>query len=200
MSTLGAGVLGNEVAEKQLPLSHLIDGVEQILGNGSFYDIPARAGIESLAHHLGGIVLAKNQDVDCRKGPPDFAGSFQAVEARHADVHDDEVGTQTPGLFDGILAIARFATDFDVRPRLQERSNASAHQFVIVGDENSHLAEPPKPYAVSLSESSRAHAARHGDPKRGNVTYMEGCRNMRGNTILARLSPGGAASSLKNAR
>ena len=102
------------------------------------------------------------------------------------------------GLFDGIPAIARFATNFDIGAGLQERSNASAHQFVIVGDENSHLAEPPKLFAVTLGESSRAHAATHGDPKRGNVTYMEGCRNMRGNTILA--LAGGAVSSLPNAR
>jgi hypothetical protein len=177
---VGCGSFGDEIAKKQLPLSHLIDAMKQILGNGSFYDISAGAGIESLPHHLGGVVLAENQDVDGGKSAPDFTRGFEAVEPRHADVHDDQVGTETPGLFDGIPAVARFATDFDIRPGLQERSNASAHQLVIVGDENSHLEEPPKPCAVFLSESRRAHAAEDGYLKRGNVTYREGCRNKRG--------------------
>jgi hypothetical protein len=41
-------------------------------------------------------------------------------------------------------------------------------------------------------------AARHGHLKRGNVTYIEGCRKMSGNTILSIVC--GTASAIKNAR
>jgi hypothetical protein len=118
-------------------------------------------------------MLAKNQDIDCGESAPDFTGGFEAVENRHADIHDDKVGSETAGSFDGVAAIARFATDFDIRPGFQERSNASAHQFVIVGDKNSHLGEPPKPCAVSLSESSSSQAAGYGHLKRGSVYIQE---------------------------
>ena len=39
-----------------------------------------------------------------------------------------------PGLCDGILAIDRFAADFDIGSSAQDRPNAPAHQFMIVGD------------------------------------------------------------------
>src|ERR1700757_47000 len=61
---VGCRSLGHEIAEKQLSLSHPINAVKQILRNGSLYDVPARACIKSLPHHLGRFVLAENQDID----------------------------------------------------------------------------------------------------------------------------------------
>ena len=75
-----------------MALSQLIDGGEQIPGNGCLDDVAARTGIQSLPHHFRGIVLTKNQDIRDGENATDFAGGFEAIEPRHADVHDHQVG------------------------------------------------------------------------------------------------------------
>jgi hypothetical protein len=65
-----------------------------------------------------------------------LAGRFQAVHARHVDVHGDEVRPERPGQFDGLDAVAGLADDLDFRVAGQDLDQQQASGQRIFGDED----------------------------------------------------------------
>lgn len=67
-------------------------------------------------------------------------GSFDAVHDRHADVHEDQVGIQLNGLFDGFFSVCGLAADLPVGT-VEESFDALADKFMVVDqkDSNGHL-------------------------------------------------------------
>ncbi len=91
-----------------------------------------------------------------RMASPSDAGQpprrLDAVEARHADVHEDDRRAQAPRLVDGLAAVGRLAHHLDVRRRLEQLAKAGADQGLVVGDEHARahvrgrcawIAKPP---------------------------------------------------------
>ena len=64
------------------------------------------------------------------------ASGLDAVEAWHADVHQDEGGAQAPRLVDGLLAVGGLAHHLDVRRRLEQLAEAGADERLVVGDQD----------------------------------------------------------------
>jgi hypothetical protein len=60
----------------------------------------------------------------------------QPVHLRHGEVQQQQVRAQLPGLFDSLAPGRSFAADLQLRPDFEERANASANHFVIIGDQN----------------------------------------------------------------
>jgi hypothetical protein len=77
-------------------------------------------------------VLTQNEHFSAWKRGTDQASSFQPVEIRHADVHDDDVGLKLIGLREAIVAVDGFPTNLKVRASREKRANAATHNFMIV--------------------------------------------------------------------
>src|SRR5262249_1504833 len=58
---------------------------------------------------------------------------LQAVEHRHAHVHEDHVGAQTGGLGDGLPAVHGLADDLDVGLGVQQHGEPGPHHALVVG-------------------------------------------------------------------
>ena len=70
----------------------------------------------------------------------DALGGLDAVHARHAHVHEDDVGVQGPGLGQGGGAVGGLADDGDVLLGLQHHAEAHAHERLVVGEHDADRA------------------------------------------------------------
>jgi len=82
--------------------------------------------------------LAEDQHSRFRQNAPNFAGRVEAIQVRHADVHDDDIRFQLFGFFDSVPAVNRFATNFPSASALQQNTNALTDIFMVIRDEDPH--------------------------------------------------------------
>ena len=66
----------------------------------------------------------------------DPPGRLDAVDHRHADVHQHDVGPLAQHDLDRLGAVAGLADDVDVGRRAQQHAEPAAHQRLIVGDDH----------------------------------------------------------------
>ena len=84
--------------------------------------------------------------------------ALDAVQARHDEVHEHDVGLQGGDGVERGLAVGRLADDLDVVLQLEERPQALAHDRVVVDDEDADHAGTrrrtvvPAPGAESISQ------------------------------------------------
>jgi hypothetical protein len=62
-----------------------------------------------------------------------LAGRFPAVQKRHSEVHDYDVGPELGGQVNGFAASLGFSDDGDVSFSCEERFEALAYDIVVVG-------------------------------------------------------------------
>ena len=82
------------------------------------------------------VVHRENHDLDLWVFTDDALGSGHAVEHRHGDVHDDDVGQQLSRHCDGLFTVLGLADDLFARC-FEPPSNALAQDLMIVNQENS---------------------------------------------------------------
>ena len=89
------------------------------------------------AHHIecGRVVVECRQDQRRRQklAPPKLADDPQPVAARHAHVEEQYVRTRIDDDAHGLGPVLGFANERHVRYESEERSDAFAHEHVIVG-------------------------------------------------------------------
>ena len=118
---------------------HIESANEFFLGVG-LQDVTACAGAESRFHKFRGGVQSQQQNFNFGQDFVDDAGRFEAVEARHGDVHDDDFGTQFAGEADGVLSVGGFSAELPFRVVAEDALDAAADNGVIVDDEDAwHL-------------------------------------------------------------
>ena len=77
-----------------------------------------------------------------RVGGEDSPRRLEAVELRHADVHQDDGRVEAGGLVDRLEPVARFGDDFDVVFVGEEHAEAGADHRLVVGDEDADAHRP----------------------------------------------------------
>ena len=82
--------------------------------------------METMMTRVGGALLRQR------------ARRLDAVQLRHRDVHQHDVGLELRHAPQRFLAVADLAHDGDVARRLQQRLQAVAQQDVIVGDDDAY--------------------------------------------------------------
>ena len=103
----------------------------------------ARARPERLVDVLVEVERRQHDDARARAAAGDLARRLDAVEARHADVHEHDVRAERVGLGDGLVAVARLADDLDVRLGLEDHPEAGADEALVVCEQDAdHRAEP----------------------------------------------------------
>jgi hypothetical protein len=68
-----------------------------------------------------------------RAGGDELAGSFQAVEHWHANVHEHHIRVLFGGDGEGLLTVGGLADDLDVGLHVKKQPETGAHQLLIVG-------------------------------------------------------------------
>ena len=109
-----------------------------------------------MMHEAGAVAFGEDQlDGDVGEGPGGGAGvlgeeddrnlghdlfelarGLQAVEDRHGNVEDDEVGPALNGEVDGFLAVAGFGAEFVILLGLEHFAEHFADERIVVSDEN----------------------------------------------------------------
>ena len=72
----------------------------------------------------------------------DAARRFDAVAARHAQIHQHDVGTLARDQGDRLLAVRRGADDGDVGQQVEQRRETFAHRCLVVGDRDAQGLRP----------------------------------------------------------
>jgi hypothetical protein len=66
----------------------------------------------------------------------DLAGGHEAVQQRHPDVHQDDVGLPGPGQVHGLDAVGRFPDDIDAGLAGQNHPESGPDQPLVVSDQH----------------------------------------------------------------
>src|SRR5262249_39718614 len=82
---------------------------------------------------VGPLFVDRHEDyLDVGRRFFDLPGGLEAAHDWHADIHQDEVGVQRPGLENGITAVIRFADDLDSIPHFQIVGHFFSEPLVVV--------------------------------------------------------------------
>jgi hypothetical protein len=84
----------------------------------------------------GAGVLGEEDDRNFGHDLFELAGGLQAVEDRHGNVEDDQVGLALNGEVDGFLAVAGLGAEFVILLGLKHFAEGFADEGIVVGDEN----------------------------------------------------------------
>ncbi len=119
-----------------LAAMHGMDGLEQLLGRGIFEQIAQGAGLDRRKDLVVGGKAGDHQDTGLRVLGNDLGDRLQAGLAGHDDVHQDDVRAQSTGLLDRLHAVLGFADHLHARLAGDQGAQPSAHDGVIVGDQD----------------------------------------------------------------
>ena len=101
----------------------------------------------------------------------DHRGCRRTVEARHAEVHQDEVGGERLGERDALGAVGSLAHDDDVGLLAQEPGQARSHDGMVVHEQHANhgtltLTVVPVPGAESTAITPPTPSTRARNPSR----------------------------------
>ena len=107
-------------------------------GPASLSRKPRRAGpqgaVDVLVQVEGGDDDDRDRVLDARSGQ--LPGRLHAVEDRHPDVHQADVGTQLASQPHRLPPVARLPHDLDAVQRAEDQPKPGAHQVLVVGDQH----------------------------------------------------------------
>ncbi len=113
---------------------------------------PARAGSQRLVDVL--VEIERREHEHARRllrTVDDPARRLDAVDVRHADVHEHDIWMEVARERDRLCSVRRLADDVDVGLGVQDHPEAAAHESLVVReqDANRHRVEPSGNRALS---------------------------------------------------
>jgi len=85
-------------------LQERLDRFDQQSTRVGFQDVAARAGVHEILGQIFGLVDGEDQNLRGRHHRADLPRGFEAVQLRHADVENDDVGPEFLRLRDGFAS------------------------------------------------------------------------------------------------
>lgn len=114
-------------------LKETLDCHDQISSGIRFQHVSANTSFKDVMHNLLRLVHGKDKHFGPRQRAQDTAGSFQTVHNRHGDVEYDNVRLQSAGEPEGLTAVFGLAAHFPTRSCLDQGSQTSTYDVVVVG-------------------------------------------------------------------
>src|SRR5215469_14452943 len=112
-------------------------GLGELASRGVLEQEAAGAGAQRLVHVVVQVEGGQNQDPGrAVAGRRDLPGGLQAVEHRHADIHEDDVGAQLSDPGDGLLPVDGLADHLDVGLGVEQDGKARPHHALVVGHDH----------------------------------------------------------------
>src|SRR4029450_5507863 len=102
-----------------------------------------RAGLKPSADVFGQADRREDENARRRRSTRDSPRGFQAVDARHANVHEDDVGAKPLRDVDRLQPITGLSDDRDLRVDLEELAETRADQRLVRGDAHPNRQAPP---------------------------------------------------------
>jgi hypothetical protein len=132
------GVAGGRDArgEVRLMVVKSIDRGEQDAVSVVLEDIAVRARLDDLLNEIIGLVHGEDENFRGGRRFADAPSSLDAIEERHTDIEDGDVGLALGSFFDGVAAVGSFGAHFPSGVRLEESTQTSADHRVVIGDED----------------------------------------------------------------
>jgi hypothetical protein len=134
-----------------LPLDRMLCGVDELLRRCVFQEIAGDAGLYRLRDRVPRLIDREEDDPRVGRDLPDLPGRLDSADARHADVHEHDVGGQLLDSVDGLFARAGLADDADFVGQLQGRTEPVPSDGMVIDDESSdrhqslRLTRAPRP-------------------------------------------------------
>ena len=110
-----------------------MDGLHDFLDGAVLDQVPHGSGLEGPGHDVAVVVHREHDDGDARLGAVDQPGGLHAVEDRHGDVHQHDVGQQLLGQAERLLAVGRLPDDVEAGV-LEGSAKSFAQRAVVVGE------------------------------------------------------------------
>ena len=132
---------------------------DQLLRRIVLEDEAAGARLERLVDVLVEVEGGEDEDAGRRVGGEDVAGGLDAVELRHADVHEHHRRAEAGGLLDGLDAVGGFGDHVDVGLAREQQAEAGADHRLVVGDKDADGAHEPYPLSGRLVMSRKPPSA-----------------------------------------
>jgi hypothetical protein len=131
---------GHRGGQHRLPSGHDADGLHQVVRRHVLEQEPARPGLHGGVDVLVEVEGRQRQHARRRRCPREQPpGGLDAVESRHPDVHQDDVGPELDRQLDRRDAVTGLADDGHAG-LLQDQGEARPHQLLVVDDQHTHHA------------------------------------------------------------
>ena len=128
---------GRDFAAKvDFAVEHALEGRGQFRNRSLLEQIAAGTGAKRLPIILFVFVAGEDDDPDLGKIFSHAGGGFQPIEPGHGNIHENDVGLERAGHFEGLTAIAGFADDLDFWQAFQFHANAGADDGMIIGKQD----------------------------------------------------------------
>ena len=125
-------------ADENLAAPDRLQSVAQLLENRTLSQVRHRAGAQRVPDVLLVVVHRDDDDARLRRDGHDQRSGLDAVQPRHGDVHQYDVGTMHGHGGQCLVAVGRFDHFIDFRHVREEGAQAAAHKRVVVREEQSH--------------------------------------------------------------
>jgi len=121
-----------------IALGDFVNGVGDEVGWGILeqvaFDVVVEVVVDDLMDVGVGAESGEEDDSDIWGVFLELAGGTEAVHAGHSDIHEDDVGLNFFGKFDGFSSIICFSDDFEGGVCLKERAERLSEEGVVVDD------------------------------------------------------------------
>src|SRR3954454_20546291 len=116
------------------------DRVQQRLVDLALEHVAGRAGLQRVEHVALVVVHRQREHLRVGHVRADLARALQAGHARHRHVEHAQVRARGERLLEGLDAVGGLGDDLHVGLAFDQQLQAAAHDAVIVGDEDPHVA------------------------------------------------------------
>lgn len=119
-----------------LMLAGGVNGGEEDAVGFVFEDVAASAGMDNSLNEVVGFVHGENEDFCGRRDRANAAGGIDAIEERHADVQDGDIGFEFAGFVDGVASIGGLGAHFPSGAGFEESAKTGANDGMVIRDQD----------------------------------------------------------------
>ena len=80
----------------------------------------------------------KRQHTGARRGIGNAACGLNAVQLRHGDIHNHDIGQKSRGLLNGFAAVSDLADHLKIVLRVENHAKTAAHHGMVIGEQNAN--------------------------------------------------------------
>ena len=132
LEVAGDDEFGNFGGEEGVAGTNGVDGGDEVAHGVTFQDVAEGARIDDFLNHLRRVVHGQHEDSGAGAAFANLPSGLEAVEVRHTDVEESDVGIEKDDFFDGVLAVSCFADYGPAKLGLQQVSQTKANDFVVI--------------------------------------------------------------------
>jgi hypothetical protein len=133
--TAGAGAALGFLTEEGIAAENALDSQNEVTSGLRFQDVALSPGSANVGGESRGMVHGKNENLVRKSHFPNLSSEFEAADARHGDIQNDEVGLEVCQSAQSLVGVGSFAGNFPFGAKFsEESSHALSNDLVIIND------------------------------------------------------------------